>query len=414
MNQPANTLSVESETRWSPPQDPAAAPAWLEKTLHLAMARHVTDLHFFPDETEARLWLRIDGELSEVARYSSQVHKRLLARLKVLARCADYDGPPVQEGRIVLNPSSGDQARLSIIPTLHGLKAAIRLLPGRPEMRRLEQLGFASPLIQALRQTLAQPQGLILAIGPSGSGKSTSLYALLQSLAEQSTRPRSILTIEDPVEQSLPFAAQVSADPQRGLGFAEGLRALLRQDPEVIMIGEIRDDQTAAIALQAALTGHQLLSSMHTLTPADALVRLAQMGVPPYVIASAITGILNVRLVRLLCPECSRLRPLRPDERRQFPELVDTDTEIQDAEGCEACLGSGHRGRTGLGEWVEPTLRTPAMLSPPQPALEIARTLRITVGARQAFVEGLAQGRLSPSEQTRLTGLISLNGAVTE
>src|SRR5262249_51548035 len=162
----------------------------------------------------------------------------------------------------------------------------------------LETLGYCAELIAQMRGAVDTPQGLVLVTGPSGSGKSTTLYALLADLAERAGHPLSIVTVEDPIEQSLPCAAQVAADPARGLTFAAGVRALLRQDPEVIMIGEIRDAETAAAALQAALTGHRVLSSMHTLSAAEALVRLRQMGTPPYLISSALSGILGTRLIR--------------------------------------------------------------------------------------------------------------------
>lgn len=197
--------------------------------------------------------------------------------------------------------------------------------------------------------------------------------------------------------------------------FAAGLRALLRQDPEVIMIGEIRDAETATTALQAALTGHRLLSSMHTLTPAEALVRLRQMGAPAYVIASALAGIVNVRLARLLCTHCRAPHEPTPEERALFPELQSLSPQhsalstcFSDAAGCEHCLGLGRSGRTGLGEWIEPTVATAAALAAAEAASAIAATLRTGVGARGRFLEHLRAGEVAPSEIARLAGLVSL------
>lgn len=396
------------ELNLKPPEGVEHAPVWLARAIEWAQARGATDIHLFPSEQEAMLWVRVDGELREAARYSLSIHQRMIARLKVLGRCTDYVGDLVQEGRFTLDgKADSGEARLSILPTLRGEKAVIRLLMGGTRQRKITELGFSDQLIAALRATLDQPQGLLLAVGPSGCGKSTALYALLGDLYERTGHPLSIVTIEDPVEQSLPFAAQISADPAKGLGFSEGLRALLRQDPEVIMIGEIRDPETAAAALQAALTGHRLVSSMHTLTAAEVLVRLQQMGLPPYVISSALAGVLNLRLVRLLCPECKRARPLSAEERTLLPEADDWPTAaVAEAAGCEACLGSGHQGRTGLGEWLVPTAETAAALQAHEPAPAIARTLRPVVTVRENLLRLLREQMISLAEWHKLTGLV--------
>ena len=395
------------------PEPPAGvddAPAWLTRAIHWAHGRGATDLHFFPSDGRAMLWVRIDGELREAAAYSTALHERMVARLKVLARVTDYDGAPVQEGRFSLNGRSEDgEARLSVLPTLRGEKAVVRLLGGGRRPLGLEDLGFGSSLVATLRRALETPQGLILAIGPSGCGKSTALYAMLRDLSEHAGRPVSILTVEDPVEQSLPFAAQIGADPARGLDFAEGLRALLRQDPEVIMIGEIRDAVTATAALQAALTGHRLLSSMHTLTPGEALVRLRQMGAPAYVIASALAGVLNVRLARLACPQCRQWRSATAEERRLLPEMEAWESpRLAESPGCEACLGSGHAGRTGVGEWLEPTAATASALQAAEPAARAGETVRLVAGSREVILGRLREGRLTLAECRRLVGLASV------
>lgn len=397
----------------NPPESVEHAPLWLAQAIQWAHQRGATDLHLFPSEGEAMLWVRVDGELREVARYSHSVHLRMIARLKVLGRCSDYAGELVQEGRFTLNGSAeSGEARLSILPTLRGEKAVIRLLSGGAKMRRIHELGYDERLIDGLRGALDQPQGMLLAVGPSGCGKSTALYALLHDLHERAGHPLSIVTIEDPVEQSLPFAAQISADPARGLGFAEGLRALLRQDPEVMMIGEIRDSPTATAALQAALTGHRLLSSMHTLTAAEALVRLQQMGLPPYVISSALAGVLNLRLVRLLCPACKRPRAMTSEEHARFPEAEGwAEQAVAEAAGCEVCLGSGHQGRTGLGEWLTPTAETAAALQHHEPSAVIAKTLNAAVSVRASALQLLREQRISIGEWQRLAGLMTSQAA---
>jgi type II secretory ATPase GspE/PulE/Tfp pilus assembly ATPase PilB-like protein len=438
----AKTNHPSSPTAPAPPTHVDQVPAWLAQAVVWAQGRGATDLHFFPAEGAAALWARIDGELVEVTRHTPAIHARLVARLKVLGRCTEYQGELVQEGRFAIEgPEGAIEARLSILPTMQGEKAVVRLLTGGARLRRLDDLGYGEGVVAALRQAAAAPQGLILAVGPSGSGKSTAIYALLADLAERAGRPLSILTVEDPIEQTLPMAAQVAADPARGLGFAACLRVLLRQDPEVIMIGEIRDAETARTALEAALTGHRLLSSMHTLSAAEALVRLAQMGAPPYVIASALAGVLSVRLVRLLCEQCRRTRPPTTVELEALPEacgalrIADCGWTIDDfdsqspipnpqspipnlessivnrqstIDNCPACLGSGHRGRTGLAEWLVPTEATMSALAAHEPSSGLAATLKLAASARPAALDLMREGRLAPGEWLRLAGFASL------
>ncbi len=411
MKKNRQTAPETSAVRLRPPDGPERASAWLTEAIEWARERRATDLHLFPSESEAALWVRIDGDLCEAATYPLAVHARMVARLKVMGRCSDYDGELLLEGRFSLNgDTGGGEARLSIVPTLRGEKAVIRLLAGKEGLLRLGELGFCDALTGVLRDAVDRPQGLLLAVGPSGCGKSTALYALLEDLHRRTGRPLSMVTIEDPIEQSLPCAAQISVDPARGVGFSGGLRAILRQDPEVVMIGEIRDAETAEAALQSALTGHRLLSSMHTLTAAEALVRLRQMGSPPYVIASALAGILNVRLVKLLCPRCRSTRPPTETELAQVPEAKTwKEPLLAEAPGCEACLASGHAGRTGVGEWIVPTQETAEALRTHQPTRAIASTLRTAVAARLGALELLEARRISLDDWNRLVGLSSLN-----
>lgn len=394
----------------APPRNLEHATVWLAEAIAWAHERGGTDMHFFPSDGEAMLWVRIDGDLCEVARYTLSIHERMLARLKVMGRCPDYDGLPVQEGRFSLSESAEHgEVRLSIIPTLRGEKAVLRLMTGGGQQRRLSELGFSRQLVTALRHVMDRPQGLVLATGPSGCGKSTTIYALLADLAERSTHPVSILTIEDPVEQSLACAAQVGVQPARGLDFPEGLKALLRQDPEVIMVGEIRDAETANTALNAALTGHRLLSSMHTLTASEALVRLQQMGAPSFVITSAMAGVLSVRLLRLLCAHCRSEAAMSEEERRVLPESAAWESQVlAQANGCEHCLGSGHQGRVGLGEWCIPTPQTAEALDAHRPAHVIEQTLEILAPARPAALELLAERKIDIDAWYAVTGLASM------
>ena len=392
-----------------PPEGVEGAAVWLARVIDWAHQRGATDVHFLPIENEARLWVRLDGELRELTPYDLSIHERMISRLKVLGRCTDYAGELIQEGRFALDGNAAKgEARLSILPTLRGEKAVVRLLAGGEKLRPLAQLGFDDALQEALRTATERPQGMILAVGPSGCGKSTALYAMLHNLQQRAGQPVSIVTIEDPVEQTVPLAAQISAEPTRGLGIAEILRAVLRQDPEVIMVGEIRDPETSQAAMQAALTGHRLLSSMHTLNAAEALVRLQQMGSPPFVISSALAGVLNLRLVRLLCPECKTSLPATESELALLPEAATwPEPLLAQSSGCDECVGGGHRGRSGVGEWLTPTPETADSLQARGTAAELARTLIVEAGARPTLLKLMREQRSSLAEVRRLTGLTS-------
>ena len=392
------------------PTAPEQITPWFDALLDWADGAGATDLHFFPEETTGRLWARMDGDLAEIAHYPIALHQRAVARLKALSRCADYDGQAILEGRFAFQAADRQaEARLSVARALRGEKAVVRLLSGAARRRRLDELGFPPELTDALREALLRPQGMLLTIGPSGCGKSTTLYALLEDLTARAGRPLSILTIEDPVEQSLPCAAQINIDPARGLGFAEALRALLRQDPEVIMIGEIRDAETAHTALHAALTGHRLLSSMHTLTAAEALIRLRQMGAAPYVIASSLAGLLNQRLVKALCPHCARPVAFSDAAREAaLPRAARSIAAWRQAVGCEPCLGRGYRGRLAVGEWALLSPRTGAALSADGDVSAVARTLNMAVSAAPAARNLTEQGVLDASAWRALADLASI------
>lgn len=389
---------------------PEAAPQFLADLLAWAFSLGATDIHLHPAE-EGLCWLRIDGALREVTRYNQAIHARLIARLKVLGRCTAYDGELVQEGRFTLAGSGGGAAcdsdgeiRLSIIPTRCGEKAVLRLTGGRAPLRDLNALGYRPELLQHLRAALDRPQGMLLVVGPSGSGKTTTLYALLHDLLQRAGGLLSVVTVEDPVEQPLAQAAQIEVDAARGLTFPAALRALLRQDPEVIMIGEIRDVETAATALQAALTGHRLLSSMHTLDAAEALIRLRLMGLPPYVIASGLSGILTTRLARLLCPDCARTRPANSAELAELFPAGPPPTRVQLAEphGCEACFNSGWSGRRALGEWRVAAPGLAAALAGNLPAGDLSPHLPALAAAAPQALQLLRVGLIPLAEWRRL------------
>jgi len=272
----------------------------VERLIRQAIERQASDVHFEPDEQHLRVRYRIDGLLHDVERLPAAIAPNIAARLKVLGGLLTYRTDVPQEGAISRERSEfGCEIRVSSFPTIAGERVVLRLLGSALERLKLDQLGFTPELTARLCTHLTASQGLLLVCGPAGSGKTTTLHAMLTHLTEE--RPdQSIITVEDPVEVRLAGITQVEIHPQRGLTYPVVLRSLLRQDPQVLMVGEIRDAETAHIACEAALTGHLLLSTMHSGTPAEAIVRLREMGVPPYQITSALRGILAQRLLRTL------------------------------------------------------------------------------------------------------------------
>jgi general secretion pathway protein E len=329
-------------------EDPADAPVvrLVNGLLRQAVRAGASDLHLEPHEAGLKARMRIDGTMTEVFDRRDVPARRVVARIKVMAALDIAETRLPQDGRIGLR--FGGRAidlRLSTLPGAHGERVVMRLLDRTQGLVALDRLGLNADQAQRLTALAAQPNGVILATGPTGSGKTTTLYSLLK-LAER--RERTILTIEDPVEYDLPGISQTQVNPAIGLSFAQGLRSILRQDPDVILVGEIRDGETAQVALEAALTGHLVLSSLHTNSAPGALVRLRELGVEPYLIAATLRGVLAQRLVRRLCPDCAGHRPASPAERARTGQ----DT-VPQARGCAACDGTGYRGRLGVFDILE-------------------------------------------------------------
>jgi general secretion pathway protein E len=254
-----------------------------------------------------------------------------------------------QDGRITLRAAGREvDVRVSTLPGIHGERVVMRVLDKQASLLALDNLGMPAAVLDGLRSCLARPNGIVLSTGPTGSGKTTTLYASLNSLNDGS---RNILTVEDPVEYAIAGIGQTAINPRAGLTFATGLRAILRQDPDVIMLGEIRDQETAQIAVQASLTGHLVLSTLHTNSAVGAVTRLRDMGIEPFLIASCLRGVLAQRLVRRLC-QCAVAQPLQAAERDLWPELCALGSSYH-AVGCELCQGSGYVGRLGLYEFIE-------------------------------------------------------------
>ncbi len=316
-----------------------------------AVKNNASDIHIEPFESWLRVRYRIDGILQEVLQPSRALAPLIVSRVKVMARLDIAEKRLPQDGRISLRIAGRPvDVRVSTIPCGHGERVVLRLLDKQAGRLDLEQLGMAPEALEVMDRLIHRPNGIFLVTGPTGSGKTTTLYAALTRLNEKS---RNIMTVEDPIEYYLDGIGQTQVNIKVDMTFARGLRAILRQDPDVVMIGEIRDLVTAEIAVQASLTGHLVFSTLHTNTAVGAVTRLRDMGVEPFLLASTLTGVLAQRLVRVLCPHCRK--PYQPSAAEcsslGLPDACPS--QIHAAVGCEKCNSQGYSGRTGIYELVE-------------------------------------------------------------
>ncbi|HEX4303134.1 MAG TPA: type II secretion system ATPase GspE [Rhizomicrobium sp.] len=314
-----------------------------------AVEARASDIHIEPMDGETRVRYRVDGVLHEVESPPRNLAAAVMSRIKIMAKLNIAERRIAQDGRIRLAVRGKDiDFRVSMMPTIHGECAVLRILDRGSLKLDFVALGFDAETVAAIRHLLAQPHGILLATGPTGSGKTTTLYA---GLSELNTKDRKILTIEDPVEYQLAGVNQVQVKPQVGLTFANAMRAFLRQDPDIMMVGEIRDLETAQTAVQAALTGHLILSTLHTNDAPSAVTRLLDMGIEDYLITSTISGVIAQRLVRTLCPACRKPYDADPAllERLQIVPRAGT-TVLYAAQGCAACNNTGYAGRSSIVE----------------------------------------------------------------
>ncbi|GAB4316312.1 MAG: hypothetical protein Kow0059_08810 [Candidatus Sumerlaeia bacterium] len=322
-----------------------------DRLLAGAWALRASDVHLESRPAGLQVKVRLDGRLYAAGAAPAAFSGNIMARLKYMARLAVYQHTTPQDGRLTFETPEGIgvDLRVSFLPSVYGEKAVIRL--PEPDQRdlNLESLGLPDAVCAALVGLARRRQGLLLLTGPSSSGKTTTIYALLKFLYGEYGEAVNIASIEDPVEQRLGFLCQTQVHPAQGLTFAEGLKSILRQDPDIIMVGETRDAETAVVAVHAALTGHLVLSTMHSASAPGVFLRLVHMGIEPFLVASAVQGVLAQRLVRRLCPSCRRQWP-----RSQWPEPIvarfslGQDAVLYQAVGCEDCGATGYRGRTGL------------------------------------------------------------------
>jgi general secretion pathway protein E len=320
-----------------------------------AIERGASDIHLEPYEKVLRVRYRIDGVLVDVESPPRRLQTAILSRVKIMARLNIAESRLPQDGRVKLRIGGKEiDFRVSTVPTLFGESVVIRILDQSSVPLDMGTLGFFPDTLSTFRPMVSAPYGMVLVTGPTGSGKTTTLYAALQEIKSPE---RKIITIEDPVEYQIPGVIQIQVKPQIGLTFANGLRSIVRQDPDVILVGEVRDRETAEIAIHSALTGHMVLSTLHTNDAAGAVTRLLEMGVEEYLLPSCLMGVLAQRLVRSICGECSVPRQvpqaLREEVLRETGGFPEGDLRI--GRGCETCTGTGYRGRTGIFELLPVT-----------------------------------------------------------
>ena len=318
-----------------------------------AVEARASDIHIEPFESRLRLRYRIDGVLREEDAPPSRLHAAIVSRVKIMAKLSIAERRLPQDGRMKLVVRGKEiDVRVSTLPTMHGEKVGLRILDRGNVALDLAALGFEGELLRCYLEVLGRPQGILLVAGPTGSGKTTTLYA---SLLRLNTPEKNILSVEDPIEYQLEGVNQVQVMPQIGLSFANVLRSLLRQDPDIMMVGEIRDLETAEIAVRAALTGHLVLSTVHTNNAATTVTRLLDMGVEDYLLTSTMSGAVSQRLVRTLCPHCQEPFAAPPElvERLRLDRFDATaPITLYRAHGCSQCSGSGYLGRTAIAEML--------------------------------------------------------------
>lgn len=324
---------------------------FVDELINNAIKTNTSDIHIEPMSNRTRIRYRIDGELLEIVSLPISTHHLVVGRIKVLSHMDISEKRIPQDGRIIFNNNYGFvDLRVSSMPTVYGEKIVIRILKKSTTDRKRRDLGFSEKDEKIIERLISTQGGLILVAGPTGSGKTTTLYSILKDLNKN---VKNIITIEDPVEYMIDGINQINVNIKIGLDFSQVLRAVLRQDPDVIMIGEIRDQETAKIAVRAAITGHLVLSTIHTIDAPSTIIRLIEMGIEPYLVASSIKGVIAQRLVKKICPKCK----IKYETDLMEQKILNTFEKqyLYKGEGCEHCQNTGYKGRIGVFEVLEIT-----------------------------------------------------------
>lgn len=354
----AETETIETSDSWDDGEEhlrDLALEAPVVRMVNLIISRAVehraSDIHVEADEYSVRIRYRVDGVLHETDRIDKKHHAAITSRIKLLAQLDIAERRIPQDGRIKTNVDGHDlDMRVATTPTIHGEGIVIRLLNLQQVQLKFSSLGMPDRERDAFTQIIEQPQGFVLVTGPTGSGKTTTLHTALTHLNNEAVK---IITIEDPVEIRLAGINQIQMNSKTGMTFANGMRSIVRQDPDIVMVGEIRDAETADIAIQAALTGHMVLSTLHTNDAAGSVARLADMGVENYLIASALSGVLAQRLCRRVCPHCAEDVTIARSQLLDFAMATEDSYTFKHGTGCDQCDGTGYYGRIGLYELME-------------------------------------------------------------
>lgn len=374
----------------------------VELVLNQAIRDRASDVHIAPDNGTLRVRYRIDGIMHEALETSLSAHRALISRIKVLADMNIAERRRPQDGQFVFHSEHGDvDVRVATADTARGEMAVLRILDKSISLLRLQELGFLPEALATYERLVRLPFGMILVAGPTGAGKTTTLYATINQLDRQESN---IMTIEDPIEYQFERISQMQVNRQAGITFAVGLRAIMRMDPDVILVGEIRDRETAEIAVQAALTGHLVLSSIHANDAVGALYRLIDLGVEPFLVVSALVGVVSQRLVRKICDRCSRLSDVTPDERLAYEaEIGSAPTRFQQGQGCNFCAETGYRGRTGVLEvlTISETIRRSLMQVASADDIKATAVAEGMVPMRRDGMLKVQQGITTPREVMR-------------
>ena len=348
-----------------------------------------SDLHIEPWENSIAVRARVNGVLAEVAHLPVDLLDKISARFKVMANLVTYQAGTPQDGVAIGGPELENvQLRISIFPTTRGEKIVVRIFDPRDRRFDLGTLGFENTTLDGLQRVLKRTSGLLLFTGPTGSGKTSTMYSALCHIIQRDGSAVSISTVEDPVEFNLPMVSQTQIKPAAEFTYAVALRSIMRQDPEVIMVGEIRDPETAAIAVQAGLTGHLVISTIHSGVSAGAFTRLINMEIEPFMLASSILGVMGLRLVRRVCPNCAQPYDPEPSQLKVVPETHREQAQFRKGAGCEQCLNTGYSGRLPVSELLvvgEP-FREAVLKKLPTSALE---EIAVQQGMRTLWQNGL-------------------------
>ena len=371
--------------------------------LQYAFDQHASDIHIEPKREKSLIRFRLDGVMHNVHVIPKPLHGPMVSRIKLLARMDLAEKRRPQDGRIKTNTNGKDvELRVSTMPVAFGEKVVIRIFDPDILLQDLDSMGFYPRELTLYNSFIRRPNGIILVTGPTGSGKTTTLYSSLRTLSSPEVN---IITVEDPIEMVMEEFNQIGVQQGIGVGFASILRTILRQDPDIVMVGEIRDRETAENAVQAALTGHLVLSTLHTNDSVSAVIRLLDLGVPPFLISAAVIGIIAQRLVRRICPHCKRERELTRDERA-YLKLPKKSYPVWEGAGCKECRSTGYKGRTGLFEVLDLGERFKSLI---RDSVDLADLMTVArddglVTLRQVAIRKMLEGTTTYEEVVAMTG----------